>query len=79
MTTLPKCFIGSYVKNGDSIKPEKVLESDDCKIMWDFPIETDKTIKHNQPDITVVDKKSKKCLLIVQKGKTKKNAQIIVC
>ena len=33
MTTLPKCFIGSYVKNGDSIKPEKVLESDDCKIL----------------------------------------------
>ena len=27
--------------------PEKVLESDNCKILWNLPIETDKTIKHN--------------------------------
>ena len=32
--------------------------------MWDFPIQTDKTLEHNQPDITVIDKKKKKCLLI---------------
>ena len=31
-------------------KPEKVLESENCKILWDFPIQTDKTFKHNQPD-----------------------------
>ena len=24
-------------------KPEKVLESEDCKILWDFPIQTDNT------------------------------------
>ena len=52
-------------------KPEKVLECDDCKILWDLPIETDKTIKHNRPDVTVVDKKSKKCLLIVQRRENK--------
>ena len=46
------------------LKPEKVLESEDCKILWDFPIQTDKTLKHNRPDITVIDKKSKNCLLI---------------
>ena len=45
-------------------KPEKVLESENCKILWDFPIQTDKTLEHNRPDITVVDKKSKKCQLI---------------
>ena len=45
-------------------KPEKVLESEECKILWDFPIQTDKTLGHNRPDITVIDKKSKKCLLI---------------
>ena len=39
-------------------------ESEDRKILRDFPIQTDKTLDHNQPDITVVDKKSKKCLLI---------------
>ena len=45
-------------------KPEKVLESEYCKILWDFPIQTNKILEHNQPDITVIDKKSKKCLLI---------------
>ena len=29
-----------------------------------FPIQTDKTLEHNRPDITVIDKKSKKFLLI---------------
>ena len=41
-------------------KPEKVLESENCKILWDFPIQTDKTLEHNRPDITVIGKKSKK-------------------
>ena len=43
-------------------KPEKVLESENCKILWDFTIQTEKTLEHNQPDITVTDKKSKKCI-----------------
>ena len=42
-------------------KPEKVFESENCK---NFPIQTNKTLEHNRPDITVIDKKSKKCLLI---------------
>ena len=45
-------------------KPEKVLEFEDCKILWDFSIPNDKTFEHNRPDITVINKKSKKCLLI---------------
>ena len=45
-------------------KPEKVLKSEGCKIFWDFPIQTDKTLEHNRSNITVIDKKSKKCLLI---------------
>ena len=32
-------------------KPEKVLESGNYKILWDFPIQTDKTLEHNRPDI----------------------------
>ena len=32
--------------------------------MWDFPTQTDKTFEHNRPDITAIDKKSKKCILI---------------
>ena len=45
-------------------KPEKVVESEDCIILWQFPVQTDKTLEHNLPDITFIDKKSKKCLLI---------------
>ena len=44
-------------------KPEKVLESENCKILWNFPIQTDKTLEHNRPDITVINKKSRKCIL----------------
>ena len=33
-------------------------------ILWYFPVQTDKTLEHNRRDITVIDKKSKKCLLI---------------
>ena len=43
---------------------EKVLESEHCKIFRDFPIYTDKKLEHNRPDITVVDKLARKCLLI---------------
>ena len=44
---------------------EKVLESDFCKIMWDFSFQTDKKLNHNKPDtITVIDKVNKTCLII---------------
>ena len=43
---------------------EKALESEHCKILWDFLIQTDKKLEHNRPDITVVDKLARKCLLI---------------
>ena len=44
--------------------PEKVLESEHCKLLWDFLIQTDKKLEHNRPDITVIDKQAKKCQLI---------------
>ena len=28
-------------------KPEKVLECESCKILWDFSIQTDKILEHN--------------------------------
>ena len=43
---------------------EKVLELDVCKILWDFSIQTDKKVNHNKPDITVIDKVNKTCLII---------------
>ena len=45
-------------------KPDQLLDSEDCKILWDFPIQTDKTLEHNRSNITVIGKISKKCLLI---------------
>ena len=36
----------------------------DLVILWNFPIQTDKALEHNRPDITVIDKKCKKCILI---------------
>ena len=45
-------------------RSEKVLESEECKILWDFPKQTAKTLEHNRPDITVIEKKTNKCLLI---------------
>ena len=45
-------------------KPEKVLESENCKILLGFPIQIDKTLEHKRPDITVIDKKNRKCILI---------------
>ena len=45
-------------------KPEKDLESENCKILRDFPIQTYKTLEHNRPDKHFIDKQSKKCILI---------------
>ena len=45
-------------------QPERVLESAHCKILWDFRIQTDKQLEHNRPDITVIEKKDKSCILI---------------
>ena len=44
--------------------PERVLENDECKILWDFPIQTNKVLEHNKPDIVCVDKKARETLLI---------------
>ena len=47
-----------------SHEPERVLENEDCKLLWDFPIQTDKKLDHNKPDIVCVDKKAQETLLI---------------
>lgn len=45
-------------------KPEPVVETKTATILWDFPINTDRTIKANRPDIVIKDHKNKFCLLI---------------
>ena len=36
--------------------PEKVVENDQAKVLWDFYLHTDKQVIANRPDIVVVDK-----------------------
>ena len=45
-------------------KPDKDLESKNCNILWVCPMQTEETLEYNRPDITVIEKKSKKCILI---------------
>ena len=45
-------------------KPEGVTESESIKVLWDFNINTDYEIEHRRPDIVVVLKPEKECLII---------------
>ena len=37
-------------------EPERVLENEDYKILWDFSVQTDHVIEARRPDLVVVDK-----------------------
>ena len=45
-------------------EPATATETQRATIPWDTPIQTDKEIKANRPDIVVKDKKERTCLLI---------------
>ena len=45
-------------------KTPAVMENNMAVVMWDFPIQTDRTIKANRPDIIIKDKDNKTCLMI---------------
>ena len=40
-----------------------MLENGKWKILWDFAIQTDKEIEHKSPDLVVIDKKKRKCII----------------
>ena len=40
-----------------------MLENKRSKILWDFPIQNDKIIKHRQLDIVCINKIAKSCLI----------------
>ena len=44
--------------------PERVVQNDHAKLLWDFHIQTDIRLKHNQPDIVLVDHRTRTCLII---------------
>ena len=41
-----------------------VCESERYKLLWDFKIQNDRHIDHNKPDIALLDKEEKICLII---------------
>ena len=45
-------------------EPERVLENEDYKILWDFSIQTNHVIEARRPDLVVVDKKDRSCKVI---------------
>ena len=57
-------------------KPLPVVNSEDVTILWDFPINTDRTIEANRPDIVIKDHKSKTCTLIDMSIPTDKNIAV---
>lgn len=44
--------------------PEKVVENEKYKLLWNWPIRTDKTITHNTPDIVLIKKETKETIII---------------
>ena len=54
-------------------EPEPILENVSTKILWNFMIQTDRPMKHNKPDITVLDKEARVVYLIDVAIPTAKN------
>ena len=45
-------------------QPERVVENEKVKILWDFMIQCDREIEHRRPDIVVVNKETNTCQII---------------
>lgn len=45
-------------------QPQKIVEGKDFTVMYDVPVNTDRTIGANRPDIIIQDRIKKKCFLI---------------
>ena len=46
------------------VRPEKVVRNDFDKTVWDFPIQVDKNLHHNQLEIVLINYKEQTSLLI---------------
>ena len=44
--------------------PAEVLENDEVELYWDLTIQTDMTVAHNRPDISLVEKATRKWKII---------------
>lgn len=56
--------------------PQPVTESQHVTILWDFSVNTDRTIQANRPDIIIKDHKNKTCLLIDMSVPSDKNIAV---
>ena len=45
-------------------KENRVKENEEVKILWDIPIQTERKIDHNRPDLVLIQKKTKTCFVI---------------
>ena len=45
-------------------EPEKVVENDSWKILWDVTIQTDHVIEARRPDMVIIDKTKNECKII---------------
>ena len=45
-------------------EPDSVVENNEIKLLWDFNIQCDNMIEARRPDIVVLHKKEKKCLIV---------------
>jgi len=59
-------------------RPDTVIDTTDCTILWDTTINTDRAIKANRPDIVLKCKDQKSCLLIDVSIPTDRNTSIKV-
>ena len=41
-----------------------IIENSQCKILWDFEVQTDHVIKERRPDLVVVDKEKRICQIV---------------
>ena len=57
-------------------KTPPIVEGENTTILWDFPINTDRAIQANRPDIVIKDHKSKTCLLIDRTIPTDRNISV---
>ena len=44
--------------------PEEVTENSEVELYWDLTIRTDRTVKYNRPDVILVDKATRKWIMI---------------
>ena len=59
-----KKFCAHASKNWHEHEPEAVVENNQCKILWDFEVQTNHAIKERRPDLVVVNKEKRICQIV---------------